>query len=143
MEEIIKKLISFFNITDTTLEINENEEIITINIRTENGRTLIGPDGTTLKDLELLVKALAQKNNIAKKIILDINNYRKYREEQLKKMAKETAHKVIITKKPIKLPPMNAYERRIIHLELAINPNVATESVGEEPNRCLIVKPYP
>lgn len=143
MEEIIKTLISFFNITDATLEINENEEIITINIRTENGRTLIGPDGTTLKDLELLVKALAQKNNIAKKIILDVNNYRKYREEQLKKLAKETAHKVIITKKPIKLPPMNAYERRIIHLELAINPNVATESVGEEPNRCLIVKPYP
>jgi len=38
---------------------------------------------------------------------------------------------------------MNAYERRIIHMELAINPNVTTESVGEEPNRCLVVKPYP
>lgn len=144
MEQIIKNLLSFFNIDDVEVEINEVDENLTnINIRTENGKILIGPDGSVLKDLELIIRLLAQKNNINKKINLDINGYRKYREEQLKKLAKETAHKVIITKNPIKLPPMNAYERRIIHMELAINPNVTTESVGEEPNRYLIVKPYP
>lgn len=144
MEQIIKNLLSFFNIDDVEVEINEVDENLTnINIRTENGKILIGPDGNILKDLELVIRLLAQKNNINKKINLDINGYRKYREEQLKKLAKETAHKVMITKNPIKLPPMNAYERRIIHMELAINPNVTTESVGEEPNRYLIVKPYP
>lgn len=144
MEQIIKNLLSFFNIDDAEIEINEADENLTnINIKTENGKILIGPNGNILKDLELLIRLLAQKNNITKKIIVDINGYRKYREEQLKKLAKETAHKVIITKNPIKLPPMNAYERRIIHMELAINPNVTTESVGEEPNRYLIVKPYP
>ncbi|MCX8015867.1 MAG: hypothetical protein N2692_00980 [Patescibacteria group bacterium] len=144
MEQIIKNLLSFFNIDDVEVEINEVDENLTnINIRTESGKILIGPDGSVLKDLELIIRLLAQKNNINKKINLDINGYRKYREEQLKKLAKETAHKVIITKNPIKLPPMNAYERRIIHMELAINPNVTTESVGEEPNRYLIVKPYP
>lgn len=144
MEQIIKNLLSFFNIDDVEVEINEVDENLTnINIRTENGKILIGPDGNILKDLELVIRLLAQKNNINKKINLDINGYRKYREEQLKKLAKETAHKVMITKNTIKLPPMNAYERRIIHMELAINPNVTTESVGEEPNRYLIVKPYP
>ncbi|MGB9847974.1 MAG: protein jag [Patescibacteria group bacterium] len=144
MEQIIKTLLSFFNIDDAEIEINDiDENLLNINIKTENGKTLIGPHGNTLKDLELILRLLASKNNINKKVILDINGYRKFREEQLKKLAKETAHKVMITKNPIKLPPMNAYERRIIHMELAINPNVTTESVGEEPERCLIVKPYP
>lgn len=144
MEEIIKNLLSFFNIDDVEIEINELDENLTnINIKTESGKILIGPNGNILKDLELIIRLLAQRSNINKKINLDINGYRKYREEQLKKLAKETAHKVMITKNPIKLPPMNAYERRIIHMELAINPNVTTESVGEEPNRYLIVKPYP
>jgi len=71
-------------------------------------------------------------------IIIDANE-----NSTSKKIAKDAARKVIVTKKPITLPPMNAYERRIIHMELAINPNVTTESVGEEPNRCLVVKPYP
>jgi len=76
-------------------------------------------------------------------VILDINNYRHNREEFLKEVAKETAHRVILTKEPIKLPAMNAYERRIIHMELATHPDVATESEGEEPERYLVVKPYP
>jgi len=147
MEEIIKiikDILDFFEIKDVQIDtIEPDENTLIINIKTDNGRFLIGHDGSTLKNLELLIRLLAQKQNYPKKINIDINNYKKEQEENLKKIAKETAHKVIVTKKPIKLLPMNAYERRIIHLELAINPNVTTESTGEEPERCLIIKPYP
>jgi len=141
--EIIQNILNYLNIEDAKIETTEVDEVVMINIKTENGRVLIGTQGNILRDLEFLLRLLAQKNNFNKKINLDVNNYRKNREEQLKKIAKEAAHKVMITKTAIKLPPMNAYERRIIHMELAINPNVTTESVGEEPNRCLIIKPYP
>jgi len=142
--QLIKKILFFFDLEDVNVDIFESDEnTLSINLKTESGRFLIGPDGSLLKELEFLVRLLAQKQNYTKRINLDINGYRRERDEYLKKIAKETAHKVIITKKPIKLPPMNAYERRIIHLELAINPNVITESVGEEPNRCLVIKPYP
>ncbi|HOK20727.1 MAG TPA: R3H domain-containing nucleic acid-binding protein [Candidatus Paceibacterota bacterium] len=147
MEEIvqlIKKILAFLDLEDANVEVIETgENDLSVNIRTENGRFLIGPDGSLLKDFEHLIRMVAQKQNYLKRINLDINNYRREREQYLKKIAKETARKVIVTKKPIKLPPMNAYERRIIHMELAINPNVTTESVGEEPNRCLVIKPYP
>jgi len=141
--QIIKNILTFFNIEDAQFDITENDDVVLINIKTDNGKFLIGKEGSTLKNLEIIIRLIAQKLNYPKKINLDINNYHKEQEERLKKLAKETAHKVIVTKNPIKLPPMNAYERRIIHLELAINPNVTTESVGEEPERCLIIKPYP
>ncbi len=146
MEEIIqfiKNILTFFNIEDAQFDITESDDVVLINIKTDNGKFLIGKEGFTLKNLEIIIRLIAQKLNYPKKINLDINSYHKEQEERLKKLAKETAHKVIVTKNPIKLPPMNAYERRIIHLELAINPNVTTESVGEEPERCLIIKPYP
>ena len=141
--QIIKNILNFFNIEDAQFDTNENDEVVLINIKTDNGKFFIGKDGSTLRNLEILIRLVAQKLNYPKKINIDVNNYHKEQEERLKKLAKETAHKVIVTKNPIKLPPMNAYERRIIHLELAINPNVTTESVGEEPERCLIIKPYP
>jgi len=141
--QILKDILSFLDLEDVSIDVIEADDNLSINIRTENGHFLIGPEGSFLKDLEYLIRTLAQKQNYPKRINLDINNYRREREQYLKKIAKDAARKVIVTKKPIKLPPMNAYERRIIHMELAINPNVTTESVGEEPDRCLVVKPYP
>lgn len=144
IEEFLGKILSFLKVEDYRLNIfAEEEEIIRINIWSESGGFLIGSNGENLKELEYLLKIFLQQKNFSKKIILDINNYRKNREEKLKELARNLAHQVSLTKKEIKLPPMNAYERRIIHLELATNPNVITESVGEEPNRHLIIKPYP
>jgi len=145
MEEIkkfLEKILSFFEIKNFNLDIAENE-VLKINLRIDNAGFLIGPQGEHLKDLEHIIRVVLQKQNYPKRVILDINNYRSGREEYLRELAKETAHKVILTKKPVKLPAMNAYERRVIHVELATHPDVMTESIGEEPNRQLVVKPYP
>jgi len=61
----------------------------------------------------------------------------------LKKLSKELADEVAKTRKSIMLQPMSSYERRIIHLELAERPDIVTESIGEEPERRVIIRPYP
>lgn len=142
IKKILEKILSFFEIKNFNLDISENE-VLKINLRIDNAGFLIGPQGEYLKDLEHIIRLVLQKQNYPKRVILDINNYRSGREEYLKELAKETAHRVILTKKPVNLPAMNAYERRVIHVELATHPDVMTESIGEEPNRQLIVKPYP
>jgi spoIIIJ-associated protein len=142
IKQLIEQILSFFD-TDFSVDLNEDEESLRINLKMNDAGFLIGSNGDNLKELEFLLRAILQRQNYGKKIFLDINNYRRIREDNLKDLAKEIAHKVILTKKPQSLPPMNAYERRIIHMELATNPDIATESEGEGINRHLTVKPYP
>lgn len=74
-------------------------------------------------------------------ISLDINHYRAMRNEDLREVARKAARAAALKKKPVLLAPMSAYDRRIIHTELALRPDVETESIGEAPNRKVIVKP--
>ena len=75
------------------------------------------------------------------KVGVDVNNYKKERERLLTELAKAAARKVLAEKKDVELPVMNAYERRIVHVELATRPDVKTESVGEGSERHIVVKP--
>lgn len=142
IKEILAKILSFFDIHDFTFDSNEEDGITKINLHVENAGILIGQNGDSLKDLEFVLRTILMKKGADKRIVLDINNYRRLKENGLKEFAKETAKKVMITKKAVQLPAMNAYERRIIHMELATHPDVITESIGEEPERYLVVKPY-
>ncbi len=142
IKQLIEQILSFFD-TDFSVDLNEDEESLRINLKMNDAGFLIGSNGDNLRELEFLLRAILQRQNYGKKIFLDINNYRRIREDNLKDLAKEMAHKVILSKKSFALPPMNAYERRIIHMELATNPDIVTESEGEGPDRHLVVKPYP
>jgi spoIIIJ-associated protein len=142
IKQLIEKIISFFD-ANSSVDLSENEDTLRVNIRMDDAGFLIGANGDNLRELEFLLRTILQRQNYGKRIFLDINNYRRLREDNLKDLAKEIAHKVTLTKKAHALPPMNAYERRIIHMELATNPDIATESEGEGPDRHLIVKPYP
>jgi spoIIIJ-associated protein len=142
IKQLIEQILSFFDV-DFSVDLSESEETLRVNVRMDDAGFLIGANGDNLRELEFLLRAVLQRQNYGKRIFLDINNYRRIREDNLKDLAKEIAHKVILTKKPQILPPMNAYERRIIHMELATNPDIATESEGEGINRHLTVKPYP
>lgn len=92
-------------------------------------------------DLERVVNLLAKKYGIEENIFIDINNYRKERENLIVELAKAAARKVLMTKEEVKLPAMNAYERRLVHMELAARPDVKSESMGEGPDRHVIIKP--
>lgn len=93
-----------------------------------------------VSDLEHIVKVMAKKLQI-EKVGVDVNNYKKERERLISELAKAAARKVLLEKKDVELPAMNAYERRIVHVELATRPDVKTESVGEGPSRHIVIKP--
>lgn len=89
----------------------------------------------------LLVKLMAKKRNPESIVFVDVNSYRKERENIILELARGAARKAAGTKTEITLPPMNAYERRLIHSELASRPDIKTESVGEGKERYVVVKP--
>lgn len=93
-----------------------------------------------ITDLEFIVKMILNKKNLGIAYI-DINNYRKEREELIIKLAKASAKKASVTKQEVSLPAMNAYERRIVHSELAMHPDLKTESSGEGKQRRVVIKP--
>jgi len=118
------------------------EATVKIRISTEEPQILIGEGGQTLLEIQHLLKAILRrkmKENLY--VDLDINDYKKQKTDYLKDMARSLADEVALTKKEKILPVMPAYERRIIHLELSQRTDVATESLGQEPERKIVIKP--
>lgn len=86
------------------------------------------------------VQLTAKRQNQAP-IFFDVNNYRREREDLIVELARAAARKAVATKQEISLPIMNSYERRLVHLELATHPDVATESIGHGRSRYVVIKP--
>ncbi|HEY4475411.1 MAG TPA: R3H domain-containing nucleic acid-binding protein [Candidatus Paceibacterota bacterium] len=95
---------------------------------------------SVVSDLNHLAKLISKKAN-DESFFIDVNNYRKERSRIIVELAKAAAKKASIEKEPVKLPVMNAYERRLVHVELAVHPEVKTESEGEGRDRCVVIKP--
>ena len=147
LEEMKKIIKEFFEKTTFEVEIDfspQEDLTLPINLKTENPQILIGEGGQTLFDIQHLLKAILNRK-IAENfyIDLDINDYKKRKIEYLKEIARTVADEVSLTKKEKILSPMSAYERRIIHLELAGRQDVSTESIGQEPERRIVIRPYP
>lgn len=124
------------------LEVRKRDESISIKIFSDNNAILIGKNGRTISSLQSLIKQMVY-NVLEEKIsiILDVENYKEKRIKSLEYLARNTAKEVSKTKIEAKLDSMNSYERRIIHEALSNNRYVYTESTGEEPNRCVVIKP--
>ena len=123
-----------------TVEIEEQEEHSKAVISTEQAGAVIGYRGECLSAIQYLSNIVEQKKNkTAKRLIVDVADYRERRDDSIKDMADRMARKVLKMRKAIKLKPMNAYERRIIHSYLQKFDGVTTHSVGVEPHRCLII----
>ena len=117
---------------------------IPINLELEDPQILIGEGGQTLAEIQHLLKAILRRKIQEPFFIdLDISGYKKKKFEYLKELARSAADEVTITKKEKVLSPMPAYERRIIHLELAGRSDITTESIGQEPERRVVIRPYP
>ncbi len=86
-----------------------------------------------------LIQMVSKKEG-SSSIFFDFNNYHQERENLIGELAKAAAKKVLVTGEDISLPAMNSYERRLVHLALAIHPDVKTESAGEARDRHVIIK---
>lgn len=124
---------------EIALDIDEDGSL-SINMSGPNMGILIGKRGQTLDSLQYLANRVANKHQSGYvRVKLDTENYRARREETLKHLAKNIAHKVKRNRRPVALEPMNPYERRIIHSALQNDPYVTTHSEGEEPYRKIVV----
>lgn len=141
IEKITREILSLLEV-EAKVEITEKGEIININLQTNKGGILIGRQGNTLYSLQFLISLIVfRKIGEWPRVNLEINEYRRHREETLKKLALSVARRVKISQKEKELPPMNSQERRIIHLALAEDPEVTTESRGEGKERRVVIKP--
>jgi spoIIIJ-associated protein len=124
------------------LNVIEKENTVIINLEGENLGILIGRRGETLDALQYLINLSINKNQESrKKFILDIEGYRKRREDTLKKLAHKLADKAMLRGRNVVLEPMNSLERRIIHTALQGRDDISTFSEGEEPYRKIIISP--
>src|SRR3989344_3283414 len=144
---MVRKIIGFMNL-DCQIEIreeitSESKTMVVSVYAPDNVRFIIGKNGQNLKAFEHLVRAVLMKNNDGRNIVVDINDYKKSRASFVIDTAKQAVSRVRNTQKAEVLIPMSAYERRIVHMELASYPDVATESIGDEPQRRIVIKPYP
>lgn len=90
--------------------------------------------------LNYMVQLIAKKNGW-EPVFVDVNNYRRERERLILELARAAAKKAQVTKQDVSLPAMNAYERRLVHTELAMRPDVKTESIGEGKERYVVIRP--
>ena len=103
---------------------------------------LIGRKGERLSALQHLVNLMLSKQvGRWTRVLVDVEDYRGRRERQLRDLANRAATRVVETGKMLQLEPMPALERRWVHLTLRDHPNVATQSIGEEPNRRVVLVP--
>ena len=129
---------------EVAIEVKEEAEGYILDLSGKGLGVLIGRHGQALDSLQYLLNlAVNRKNEPDAKIyfILDVEDYRRRREETLTKLAKSVADRAIKTRKDVKLEPMSRHERKIIHTVLQENNRVETHSAGEEPYRYVIVSP--
>ena len=140
IKELLTEILKLMNV-DVKFEIRRREKTISIKLFSDNNAILIGKNGRTIAALQTIVRQIIS-NEINEKIsiVLDVENYKEKRTKSIEYLAKKTAREVAKTKVEAKLDSMNSYERRIVHSILADDKYVYTESTGEEPNRCVVIK---
>ncbi|MEA3470702.1 MAG: KH domain-containing protein, partial [Thermodesulfobacteriota bacterium] len=118
------------------------DEYIVLDIKGDGGGLLIGRGGQTLDALQYIInKALNKNGRDRKRIILDTENYRKKKEKNLIALAEKLGAKAKSIRKSVTVSPMNAHDRRIIHLALQNDKGLATKSRGEGAFRKIIIVP--
>ena len=140
VEQFVKDTLKAMNMeVEITSSIDEDGALC-VNMKGDHMCILIGKRGQTLDSLQYLATRganMPQSGYV--RVKLDTEHYRARREETLKHLSKNIAHKVKRNRRPVVLEPMNPYERRIIHSALQSDPYVTTHSEGEEPYRKVIV----
>lgn len=138
--EFLQELLAHMNIEGSVSRSFRNGDVI-FRINGENINNLIGYHGETLEAVQYITNVLVRNkvHNYHKKVYLDVENYRRKRQDTVEAMAERIAKRVIETKRSIKLEPMNSYERKSIHFMLSNIEHIGTHSEGKEPNRYLVI----
>ena len=137
LEGLLQKLC-----VEAEIEIRYLEGVTVFNLRSPDSALLIGQHGTSLGALQHILRVLtSRKLSEPAHIVMDVEDYKKSREDFLRELAKQAAQRVLDTKETLLLKPMMPYERRVVHTEIAEIPEVTSESQGEDPERRVKISP--
>lgn len=141
-KDLLEKILLAMHFDDVMVIGNLEDSIIKLEAKVSEKDTgiAIGKAGSTLDAIELIIrKAIdSRRNNV--RINIDINSYKKRRDEKIIDLAADTARKVQRSKKSWNLRYMNSYERRLAHEEISKYPNVSSHSEGTDPKRYVVVE---
>ncbi len=144
-EDLLSKLSIVSTLEVEEKKVEEGSDLsgdFLVNIKTEETGLLIGRHGETINSLQLILGVIIfNKTNKWYRIVLDVGDYRKSREESIKEMVQRIALEVETTGQSVTLPSFTSYERRIVHMCLTDNKKVTSESVGEGRDRRVTIKP--
>ncbi len=135
--DYVRQLFALMGFSEVEVNVDENVRKISIVIDDEFFRSQIP---TILQPVEHLVN-LGLKRGEKPPYVVDMNYYRRERERLIIELAKAGAKKAKISKGEVPLPPMNSYERRLVHVEIASNPDLRTESIGVGKERHIVIIP--
>jgi spoIIIJ-associated protein len=128
---------------DGTFEVNaETPDVITIVLQTQDTGIVIGYHGEVLESLQL-ISSLCISKQLGRfvRVSLEVGDYKKNRTDYLERLAMQTKDRVLQEGREISLPSLKSWERRIVHMYLQDDEEVASESMGEGRERTLVVKP--
>ncbi len=152
LKKIIVELLSRMGFEAEVFERQEEGRTV-FNIRTRDAQLLIGKLGANLEALQHVIRLLFRKqtkSNVTDSVqteadrfsfAIDIDDYKEQRVIYLKELARKAAHHVRETRRAVSLEPMQSYERRVVHAYLSLYSDVASESMGVDPHRKIIIRP--
>lgn len=140
-EKLLREIMRYLN-ADGQISVEKSDDMEILNIYGKDLGLLIGKNGKTLQSIQYVINLIVNREQLEKKkIFIDVERYKAKKEKGLIELAKRTADKVRNDERTVVLDPMQANERRIIHLALKDNPYVSTFSQGDEPLRKVIIAP--
>jgi len=141
IDELIN-LLSFDARATVSLDTTAEEPVLKINIEAADSGLLIGAHGATVNAIQSFIAlALRQKTNEWHTVSVDVGDWRARHEDYLKNLARQAAERAVATGEPQNLYNLTPAQRRIIHVYLAEEKGIETESLGEGESRYLIIKP--
>lgn len=143
IKQRIEKLLQLMGISGRVV-IEDRDGKLVFNIRSDDSPMLIGQYGVNMMALQHLVRLLARRalpaDQSHPEFIIDVEDYRKNRDEFLIELATQAAARVRETGQALMLKPMSSYDRFVIHTQLSASADLISESTGEEPERRIVIK---
>lgn len=139
VSEVLENILSLLSL-EGSFEVEEKEDGVFVLIETKDAGRLIGHQGETLQSLQLIVNMiLSRQMEGAKRVVIDVSGWRKGKEEELSQKARAWVEEVRQTGQPKELEPMPAWQRRVVHMVVSESDGVSSESIGEGPDRHLVI----
>lgn len=141
--DVLRSLLSFFDVRDATIdEYDGDDGELIFDVSDADVAVLIGRHGKTLEALQtMFALVVSRKLGFRYPVVVDLEGYKSRRKEKVVAMAKSAADRAVSQHKPVRLAPMSAYERRLVHIALRDSDAVDTHSEGVEPERRVVITP--